>query len=176
MRFLSRYLMQLLISLSKRSYILPFIFFFVGFMLSGAVYDHDLLKNDNIKMFKVKNSIITCFTPPKGCAKLIEKTILTAKKDLFIQAYGFTHPDIINAVLTVAKRGVNVIIILDKSNISSKYSGLQRCFDAKIPVFIDTVASISHNKIVIIDHKDKNDAKLITGSFNFSKNAFSIFG
>ncbi|MEL6712022.1 MAG: phospholipase D-like domain-containing protein [Pseudomonadota bacterium] len=148
---------------------LPVICFILGLSASHIIIDSNDLP-ENINTFSIQNSITTCFTPPKGCAKLIEKIILSTKNNLYIQAYGFTHPEIIDAILHVAKKGVKVTIILDKSNITSAYSGIKKCHAANIPVFIDTVASISHNKIILSDIYS-NNRTLITGSFNFSKNA-----
>ncbi|BET28503.1 hypothetical protein wCauATS_07050 [Wolbachia pipientis] len=61
------------------------------------------------------------------------------------------------------KRGVDVMVILDESQVSSKYSVINELFHKKIPIYIDYKPAISHSKIMIIDEQ-----KIITGSFNFS--------
>ena len=62
-------------------------------------------------------------------------------------------------------RGIKVLVILDKSQVSSikRVSAAQFFYDNKIPVWIDRKPRIAHNKIMIIDGKE-----VITGSYNFS--------
>jgi len=64
------------------------------------------------------------------------------------------------------KRGVNVEVILDKSQRSERYSSADFVLHAGIPTFIDAKHAIAHNKIMVIDGKT-----ILTGSFNFTKAA-----
>ena len=57
-------------------------------------------------------------------------------------------------------------MILDKSNRSEKYSSADFVQHAGIATFIDAKHQIAHSKIMIIDSQ-----VVITGSFNFTKNA-----
>jgi len=107
-----------------------------------------------------------CFTPPKGCADLIAKEIQSARKSLYLQAYGFSSLPIINQVKFAQRRGVRVRILLDSSNFSAKKSLISDLRSEGIEVVQDKVPGIAHNKIIIID-----EAKVITGSFNFTKAA-----
>jgi phosphatidylserine/phosphatidylglycerophosphate/cardiolipin synthase-like enzyme len=61
---------------------------------------------------------------------------------------------------------VDVRVILDKSQRGEKYSSADFVLHAGIPIWIDAKHQIAHNKIMIID-----GATVITGSFNFTKNA-----
>jgi phosphatidylserine/phosphatidylglycerophosphate/cardiolipin synthase-like enzyme len=62
---------------------------------------------------------------------------------------------------------VHAEIILDKSNISDRYSAADFTAHMGIPTFIDySVSGIAHNKIMIIDRE-----VVITGSFNFTRAA-----
>ena len=63
-------------------------------------------------------------------------------------------------------RGVHVEAILDKSQRTERYSSATFLSNAGIPTYIDDKHAIAHNKIMIID-----GATLITGSFNFTKQA-----
>jgi len=56
--------------------------------------------------------------------------------------------------------------VLDKSQRSERYTAATFLMNADIAVVIDDRHAIAHNKIIIIDR-----SSLITGSFNFSKNA-----
>ena len=49
-----------------------------------------------------------CFTPPSNCANLITDVIDRAKSTIHMQAYGLTHPEIINSLIKANERGVKV--------------------------------------------------------------------
>jgi len=119
-----------------------------------------LHREEKIKGYEV------CFTPPRGCAELIVKTIEKARKNIFLQAYGFSHPEIAKALVEAKQRGVEVKVLLDRSNLSQNYSKMKDLQKAGIEVKIDKVPGIAHNKVMILDEKI-----VITGSFNFTKNA-----
>jgi phospholipase D len=112
------------------------------------------------------SEIDLCFTPPSGCAKVISNLILQANKSIYVQAYGITSEEIARELIAAHKRGVNVRILLDKSNLHDKYSRMKEMQDAGIEVSIDKVSGIAHNKVIIIDLR-----LLVTGSFNFTKSA-----
>lgn len=118
----------------------------------------------------VKNEqeiISTCFTPPQECGNFIVNHINQAKQSIRIQAYGFTSEKIIDALIQAKSRGVKIEIILDRSNFNRKIlNTIKQLNQAEIPVYKDNVKGIAHNKVMIIDGK-----KVITGSFNFTKNA-----
>ena len=63
-------------------------------------------------------------------------------------------------------RGVDVIVVLDKSNRTQRSSVAELAQRAGIPTLIDDRHAIAHNKIMIID-----DRIVITGSYNFSRAA-----
>lgn len=107
-----------------------------------------------------------CFTPGENCTNLIVSAIDSAKKELLIQAYSFTSAPIAKAVVEAKKRGINVRVILDKSQFSEKYSAAKFLEHENIPVWNDHTVAIAHNKVMIID-----DNIVITGSFNFTKAA-----
>ncbi len=107
-----------------------------------------------------------CFTPGQNCTGLIVNTINKAQKNIDVQAYGFTSQPIINALVNAEKRGVQVRIILDKSNLSGNNSVIPTIEAANIPVWIDYKVKIAHNKVMVIDAQT-----VITGSFNFTSSA-----
>lgn len=77
-----------------------------------------------------------------------------------------TSAPIAKALVDAHKRGVKVQAILDKSQRSEKYTSATFLTHAGIPTFIDDKHAIAQNKVMIIDK-----AKVITGSFNFTKAA-----
>lgn len=104
-----------------------------------------------------------CFTPRENCAEQITNAIDQAQKSILIQAYQFTSKPIAQSLIRAKKRGIDIRVILDESQVSSKYSVINELFRQKIPIYIDYKPAISHSKIMIIDEQ-----KIITGSFNFS--------
>lgn len=115
------------------------------------------------------------FSPNGGCTDAIVKEISGAKQEILVQAYSFTSVPIAKALLAASKRGVRIEAVLDATNRpkpkkgkkpKTSYSAATFLKNANIPVLIDDAEAIGHNKILIIDR-----ATLITGSFNFSKQA-----
>ena len=116
----------------------------------------------------INPSYSVCFTPPhKQCGHFISNHINQAKESIYVQAYGFTHTEIIDSLIEATKRGVKVEIILDSSNFSAKKLVLiEELKKLGIKIHKAKVSGIAHNKIMIIDKK-----KVITGSFNFTESA-----
>lgn len=107
-----------------------------------------------------------CFTPGGHCTDAIVSVIDHAKNTIDLQAYSFTSLPIINALIEAKRRGVRVDVLLDKSNVKHTYSGLHDLEQNAIPFLVDYQPAIAHNKVMIIDGHT-----VITGSFNFTKNA-----
>lgn len=116
--------------------------------------------------FKNIPQVDVCFSPHGGCTEAIVKEINRTRSEILVQAYSFTSAPIAKALLDARKRGVDVQIILDKSQRTQKYSSYTFFRNQKSPVYIDSIHSIAHNKIMIMDK-----SVVITGSFNFTKAA-----
>lgn len=114
----------------------------------------------------VNPDIRVSFSPNGGCTNAIVNEINSARKSIRVQAYSYTSDEIVKALIAAHKRGVNVEVIVDKSQVNGLGSKVKETTLAGIPVYIDSKHAIAHNKIIIID-----DTTLITGSFNFTKNA-----
>ena len=106
------------------------------------------------------------FSPHGGCTDAIVREINAAQKTVWVEAYGFTSAPILAALKRAKQRGVFVVVMLDRSNATEKYSGAGYMSNAQVPVLIDRTHKIAHNKVMVVD-----DATLVTGSFNFSKSA-----
>ena len=106
------------------------------------------------------------FSPKGGCTEAVVTELANAKQSVLVQAYSFTSAPIAKALVDAHKRGVKIQVILDKSQRTEKYSSADFVAHAGIETFIDAKHAIAHNKIMIIDC-----ARVITGSFNFTKAA-----
>ena len=106
------------------------------------------------------------FSPNGGCTQAVVSVLNTAQKTVLVQAYSFTSAPIARALVDAKKRGVDVQVILDKSQRTERYSSATFLANEGIPTYIDPVHKIAHNKVMIIDGQT-----VITGSFNFTKAA-----
>lgn len=106
------------------------------------------------------------FSPHGGCTEAVVRAISGAKKDIRVQAYGFTSLPIANALIAAKRRGVDIRVDLDRSNRSAPSSKAAVLKSAGIRVLYDSAHSIAHSKVMVIDSRI-----VITGSFNFTKAA-----
>jgi phosphatidylserine/phosphatidylglycerophosphate/cardiolipin synthase-like enzyme len=118
------------------------------------------------KPVAVQDGISVFFSPRGGCTEAVIEQIGSAQKSLKVQAYYVTSAPIAKAVSDAKKRGVEVTVLLDKSQQTAKYSSATFFFNSGVPTFIDSRHTIAHNKIILID-----DRTILTGSFNFTKAA-----
>ena len=106
------------------------------------------------------------FSPHGGCTQAIVDNLNWAEKYVRVQAYSFTSKPIAEALIAAHKRGVDVKVLLDKSQPHAKGGKIDMLVDAGIPVMIDKKHAIAHNKVIIID-----GVTVLTGSFNFTNAA-----
>jgi len=106
------------------------------------------------------------FSPNGGVTQAIINEIAGAKLEILVQAYSFTSTPIAKALVDAHKRGVKVEAILDKSQRKDSYTEATFLANMGVPTFIDSIHTIAHNKVMIIDKET-----VITGSFNFTKAA-----
>lgn len=111
-------------------------------------------------------AISVFFSPNGGCTDAVVDAINHAKSTVIVQAYSFTSAPIAEALRDAKRRGLDVRVILDKSQRTEKYSGLTFLQHAGIPVWIDAAHAIAHNKVMVMDGET-----IVTGSFNFTKSA-----
>lgn len=111
-------------------------------------------------------SLVEVGFSPGSAEELAIKAINSARHSVYLAAYSFTSKPIAAALLAAHRRGIDVEVVLDKSNATAKYSGETFLIHAGIPVRIDREHAIMHNKYMVIDGHTVE-----TGSFNFTKAA-----
>lgn len=108
-----------------------------------------------------------CFTPDgASCQQLLVDAIQRTRRSLLVQAYSFTNKTIAQALLQARRRGVDVRVIVDKSQMSERYTSATFLHNQGIEVLVDSRPAIAHNKVMIFDGE-----AVFTGSFNFTKAA-----
>lgn len=110
--------------------------------------------------------IEVAFSPKMGATDLVIKTINSAKTSIRVAAYSFTSKDIAQALLNASKRGIDVKVVVDKSQATAKYTSATFLANVGIPIKIDHKYAIMHNKFIVIDG---NTIEL--GSFNYTSAA-----
>lgn len=108
------------------------------------------------------------FSPSGGAEELVIRMISSAKSSLLVGAYSFTNKNIAEALQAAAKRGVDVRVVVDKSQKTEKYSSATFLANTGIPVRVDSRHAIMHWKVICADH-----SHLSTGSYNFTSSATS---
>ncbi len=106
------------------------------------------------------------FTPPADVVKVIVKAIDASDREVLVQAYGFTHNGIAQALVRAHQRGVKVRVLLDQKTQSTNRYVIGVLQHAQIELRQDGQHAIAHNKVMVIDHDT-----VITGSFNFTNSA-----
>ena len=120
-----------------------------------------------VRQFASNSTYSVCFVPNgASCEKLLVHAIDESKHSIHIQAYSFTNSRIAEAIVRAFKRGVDVQVILDKSQFSDKYSSATFLKSTGITVVGDLKPAIAHNKVMIFDQQS-----VFTGSFNFTRSA-----
>jgi len=161
--------------LNKKIVVITFCFIlFVSAITDAVAVMPDSLKG--VHSFQSTASTDVAFSPAGGITKMIVNEIANAKHSIQVQAYSFTSPEIVNALIDAKQRDVDVRIIIDKSNVAGINKGTPRSkkekllldsiVDSGIPLKVDNDFQIAHSKIMIIDGID-----IITGSFNFTYSA-----
>ena len=85
------------------------------------------------------------FSPKGGCTQAVVSTLDTAKKTVLVQAYSFTSAPIAKALVDAKKRGVDVQVILDKSQITIPDHGVAEAFEQTTKPIIDRMVK-SHEE------------------------------
>jgi phosphatidylserine/phosphatidylglycerophosphate/cardiolipin synthase-like enzyme len=106
------------------------------------------------------------FSPNGGAEAAIIRGLDDARQSVLAQAYSFTSAPIAKALVAAHRRGVQVEVILDKSQRTERYSGADFLVNSGVATHIDSAHAIAHNKVMVIDGR-----VVLTGSFNFTRGA-----
>lgn len=108
------------------------------------------------------------FSPPVGndigCTAAMVNEISAAKRAVLVEAYSFTSPAIIEALKAAKARGVDVELVLDRSDDEKEPAEEMKAAGADVRV--DRHHKIAHSKVLIID-----GTVVVNGSFNMTVSA-----
>src|ERR1035438_10512000 len=77
------------------------------------------------------------FSPNGGATELVVKTIGEARQSIRVAAYSFSSKPIATALLDAHKRGVDVRVVVDKSNATARYTAATFLANEGVPVRVD---------------------------------------
>ena len=110
--------------------------------------------------------ISTYFSPKNDTISPLLKEVQSAKKSIYFMAFSFTHDVLGDAMRDCFESGVDVQGVFEARQVDDRYSEHNAMKDAGLPVVLDENPGTMHHKVIIIDEEI-----VITGSYNFSKNA-----
>lgn len=139
--------------------------------LGGQAAAFKLYSEPEVKPTTAGGTIQVAFTPGQDAAGLIIEAIATARKQILVQAFSFTHDGIAQALIAAHRRGVEVKLIADREQTWKMGRGqVPAIAAAGVPVWLDGEHQSAHNKVMVID-ADSPAATVVTGSYNFTKAA-----
>jgi len=104
------------------------------------------------------------FSPDGGADRAIVKAIAEARRRVWIAGYFFTSSTIAKALDQAKARGLDVRVLLDRSQVTLKYSSATYFHNHGVPLWINARYPVMHHKFVLIDADTVG-----FGSMNFTR-------
>jgi phosphatidylserine/phosphatidylglycerophosphate/cardiolipin synthase-like enzyme len=116
-------------------------------------------------------AIALCFSPEEDCTAFAIHAIDRAEQQILVSTYALTSGSgIVEALVRAKQRGVDVMLIADRTTPCERGSGIEPLARAGVPIRIDRGVRIAHAKAIVIDHK-----VVLTGSTNWTASAARNF-
>ena len=109
--------------------------------------------------------VFTYFSPESDTISPLLTEINSAEKSIRFMAFSFTHDTLGGAMRDRFKSGIDVRGVFEARQVD-KHSEFEPMKAAGLPVVKDGNRGMMHHKVIVID-----EDTVITGSYNFSKNA-----
>jgi len=137
-------------------------------MFDRNMFGSDMVPDTPFPMVILGDDLVEIyFSPDDHVASRMISLIDQAKESIYFMAYSFTSNALGSAIVERIKSGVYVEGIMDQSQVLSNTGTEYDPFlQAAIKIYPYATDGLMHNKVIIIDRKI-----VITGSYNFSRNA-----
>jgi phosphatidylserine/phosphatidylglycerophosphate/cardiolipin synthase-like enzyme len=106
------------------------------------------------------------FPPCKNCHLPIIKLYDSAERYIHLAIYSLTKDEFSEALIRAHQRGIDVKVIIDKTQAGNQHADDEKLEQAGIEVRRDKAGGLMHNKFCVID-----DLIVYTGSYNHSESA-----
>ena len=110
--------------------------------------------------------IFTYFSPEADTISPLVREIQSAEQSIHFMAFAFTHDTLGSAMRDRFKSGIDVRGVFEERQADNEYSEYKAMKADGLPVIIDKSSGTMHHKVIVVDGET-----VITGSYNFSKNA-----
>lgn len=104
------------------------------------------------------------FSPDDGTDRAIAQALGQARQRVWIAGYYFTSSTIAKALDQAHARGLDVRVLLDRSQVSLRYSSATYFHNRGVPLWINARYPVMHHKFVVIDQDTVG-----FGSMNFTR-------
>lgn len=111
-------------------------------------------------------NISVYFSPQDHCDKVLIGELEKAQREVNVAIYSLTKPDIAEALIKLADRGVKIQVVMDHEQAAGKYAKDEYLISQNIPVILDKHAGLMHDKFAVIDGQT-----VLTGSYNWTAGA-----
>ena len=115
---------------------------------------------------KADESRVAVGFTPGNAESMVAHTIGRARRTIRVAAYSLPSKPIAKALVAAHYRGVDVQVVLDKSQRHARYSSATFLANTRLPVRIDSHYAIMHNNFMVID-----GVTVQAGSFNYTRSA-----
>ena len=106
------------------------------------------------------------YSPADDVESVILAELSQAMKSIHVAAYALTDSEIADRLIELHKRGVEVVVYLDRRQAAGRGNKVRLLRRAGMQVLIKRGRYLMHDKYIIIDR-----CTVITGSYNFSGSA-----
>lgn len=104
------------------------------------------------------------FSPDDGTDRAIAQAMGQARKRVWVAGYFFTSSVLAKALDQAHQRGIDVRVVLDRSQVSQRYSSATYFHNHGVPLWINARYPVMHHKFVVIDQDTVG-----FGSMNFTR-------
>ncbi len=138
--------------------------------LAGFSANLVLPQGTDTRVLQGHESVSLFICPQDECAQQLIKFIDSAEKSVHVMIYSLTKEEIAEAITKAKKKGLDVRVLMDKTQAAGAYSKDEFLLEHGVPVkLVDPEGyAIMHHKVTIVD-----GSTFSTGSFNYSENADS---
>ena len=110
--------------------------------------------------------VFTYFSPEADTISPLVKEVQSAEQSIHFMAFSFTHDALGRAMRDRFRSGIDVRGVFEERQVNDEYSEYKAMKEAGLSVVLVKNRGAMHHKVIVIDAET-----VITGSYNFSKNA-----